>query len=177
MPDGYHHGDLDGLLRRIGDEHRFVDRPLAENDPSLKQIIPYSYLSWEGKVFLLRRLATQTEARLHHKLSIGVGGHINPDEPGTGSVIERGALREIHEEVVLRAPFRLSLEGYLNDDSNPVGQVHFGLVYRVDLEGGDVEVREKDLMEGSFVPISDLPAHLPRMESWSSLLVSHLLPG
>ena len=135
VPQGFHSTGLDSLVDRISRHYRFIDRPMAENDPSLKQIIPYSYLSWEGKVFLLRRLAAQTEARLHHKLSIGVGGHINPCDPGAGSLLEAGALRELHEEIEVRSPFKLSLEGYLNDESNAVGQVHFGLVYRIDLEG------------------------------------------
>lgn len=175
VPQGFHSTGLDSLVDRITQSCRFIDRPMAENDPSLKQIIPYSYLLWEGKVFLLRRLATQTEARLHHKLSIGVGGHINPVDPGAGSVLEAGALRELHEEIDVRSPFKLSLEGYLNDESNSVGQVHFGLVYGVHLEGGEVAVRETDLMEGEFVPLSDLPAHREGMETWSHILTEHLL--
>lgn len=175
VPEGFHQTGLQHLVRRIHRSHCFVERPRAETDPSLKQIIPYSYLAWDGKIFLLRRYSTQTEARLHHKLSIGVGGHINPGDPGPGSVLEGGAVRELHEEVEIRSPYRLHLEGFLNDESNEVGQVHFGLVYRVALEGGDVEVREKDLMEGQFIPISDLSAHQDAMESWSRILSEHLL--
>ena len=175
VPQGYHEGDLAGLRRRIEEHGRFVDRPAAEEDPSMKQIIPYCFLSWDGKVFLLRRLATQTESRLHHKLSVGVGGHINPEDPGPGSVLERGALRELHEEVEIRSLYRLALKGYLNDESNPVGQVHFGLVYEVSLEGGEVSVAEKDLMQGEFVPTSNLRGHRERMETWSQILADHLL--
>ncbi|MCZ6603473.1 MAG: NUDIX domain-containing protein [Planctomycetota bacterium] len=175
IPQGLIRDGLNDLVERIGRNYRFVDRPRAEDDPSLKQIIPYSYLSWDDKVFLLRRLATQTEVRLHDKLSIGVGGHINPGDPETGSILEGGALRELHEEIDVRSTFRLHLEAFLNDESNSVGQVHFGIVYRVALEGGDVEVREKDLMEGRFVPLSDLLSYKDRMETWSSILTDHLL--
>jgi predicted NUDIX family phosphoesterase len=178
VPDGYHQDGLEDLVLRIARHQRFIPRPEAEEDPSLKQIIPYSYLSWDGKIFLLRRFATQTESRLHHKLSIGVGGHINPSDPGVGSVLEAGALRELHEEVDIRSPYALRLRGYLNDDSNPVGQVHFGLVFEVALRGGAVEVAEKDLMEGEFVGVSDLSAHRDGMETWSQILTDHLVaPG
>lgn len=175
VPEGFHDTDLKHLVKRISGSHCFVPRPRAEDDPSLKQIIPYSYLSWEGKIFLLRRFATQTESRLHDKLSIGVGGHINPGDPGPGSILEAGALRELHEEIEVRSPYNLHMEGYLNDESNSVGSVHFGIVFRVALRGGDVEVRERDLMEGRFVPLSDLPAHREGMETWSRILSDHLL--
>ena len=175
VPEGYHEVGLDELLRRIAAYQVFVPRPEAEDDPSLKQIIPYSYLSWEGKVFLLRRLRKQTEARLHDKLSIGVGGHINPGEQGVGTIVERGALRELHEEIHVRTPYALRLKGFLNDDSNPVGRVHFGLIYEVVLAGGEIEVAEKDLMEGQFVTVSDLAAHRDGMETWSQILTDHLL--
>src|SRR5207253_6308548 len=73
--------DLDDILEIISAKHFFIDRPTAEQSPQYKQIIPYVVIRHGDSYFLLQRTSKQTEARLHHKLSIGVGGHINPDSP------------------------------------------------------------------------------------------------
>ena len=55
-------------------DHYFLPRSRAEYDASVKQIIPYVVIRRGEEYFLLRRLKKQTEARLHDKLSLGVGG-------------------------------------------------------------------------------------------------------
>ena len=62
----------------------FVDRSTAEADPAYKQIIPYAIVRHFDSCFLLERKGTQSEQRLHYKLSIGVGGHINPSGAALG---------------------------------------------------------------------------------------------
>ncbi|MEG1686418.1 MAG: hypothetical protein RR276_00900, partial [Angelakisella sp.] len=59
--------------------HEFIPRPEAENDPTRKQIIPYVVLCRGSEVFATRRLNKGGEARLHGLLSLGIGGHINPE--------------------------------------------------------------------------------------------------
>ena len=50
---------------------------IRDSDNTVRQIIPYVILRRGRHYFLLRRLKKQTETRLHEKLSLGVGGHIN----------------------------------------------------------------------------------------------------
>ena len=162
----------------------FVEREHAEHAPELKQLIPYSLLVRAGEagpeVLLLRRLPRGGERRLHGKLSIGVGGHVEPaDMPAGGTrraAVDAGARRELAEELVLTGNLRVEQVGLVNDDSNPVGAVHLGLVQVAQLEG-DAHVRETDVLEGRFVS----PAELARLradgapfESWSALLVDRL---
>ena len=71
---------LEAIRRFIVDQHFFLPRAQAEYDATVKQIIPYVLLRRGDAYFLLRRLKKQTETRLHDKLSLGVGGHINPTE-------------------------------------------------------------------------------------------------
>ena len=66
------------LLRLLIAEHSFLPRPEAEQDPGYRQIIPYVLLCRGEKVFATRRLNKGGEARLHGKVSVGIGGHINP---------------------------------------------------------------------------------------------------
>jgi len=180
---GFHNQNLEELLKNIYRFGYFVNRPDAENNPSLKQIIPYLLISHpperskgragKHKLFLVQRLATQTEKRLHNKYSIGIGGHINPvkDKPAIEDIIQSGLERELHEELEVSTPYRHKLIGYLNDDTNSVGQVHFGLVFQVmvDDENG-VAVAEKDLMVGKFVNIKEIEKHFSLLESWSQII-------
>jgi predicted NUDIX family phosphoesterase len=161
----------------------FVERERAERDPELKQVIPYTLVTRRGEngdteVLLLRRLARGGEARLHDKLSIGVGGHLNPvDADGDrAALLDAGTRRELTEELAIDGALEWRRAGLLNDDSNPVGAVHVGLV-QVARAHGDVSIRETDVLAGEFTT----PAHLAQLlaqganfETWSALLVERL---
>jgi predicted NUDIX family phosphoesterase len=179
IPHGFHKDDLDALLDNIHRNAYFIDRPDAENNPSLKQIIPYLLITErEGRIFLVRRLSGQTEKRLHNKYSIGIGGHINPVIDAQGKevssvpdIIKSGLERELHEELRVTTSYRYKLAGFLNDDSNAVGQVHLGLVHQVlvdDAQG--VSVLEKDLMVGNFAGIGEIEKQFQLLETWSQIV-------
>ncbi|MEW6745900.1 MAG: NUDIX domain-containing protein [Planctomycetota bacterium] len=161
-------------LRRVRERGFFIERRFAEQDSSFKQIIPYVVVTRRHEVLLLRRKKTQGEARLHDKLSIGIGGHINPED-GIEDVLRNGMLRELREELELSAEPPLEMMGVLNDDSNAVGAVHFGIVARVDASTIDLRIREQDLMEGQFVAVREAMRmlHDPGngFETWSRLLL------
>ena len=67
------------------------------------------------------------------------------------------------------------LVGLLNDDSNPVGSVHLGVVFEVQADGRPVEVRERDKLTGRFATAAEVRAAWDRMETWSRLVAEHLL--
>ncbi len=180
----------------------FLERRFAELDASFKQVIPYTLVVHGDEVLLLKRLGKGGEARLHGKLSIGVGGHINPVDldgpghaagvvsPGPGSsgahrapageadVLDAGCRRELEEEIDIRCPYTLSAVGIINDDSSDVGSVHFGLVNVARCETKDVAIRETEVLEGSFVSAAALAelarAEPGRFETWSALIVARL---
>src|SRR4051812_50009181 len=107
-------------------------RSEVEDDPSLKQIIPYVVLQCEDSVFCYTRGKSQGEARLHRRRSLGVGGHVaEADADGKRSfeAYEMAMRRELDEEVEVQSPGRMRLMGLINDDSTPVGQVHLGVVH------------------------------------------------
>jgi len=154
-----------------------VERERAERTPSWKQVIPYCVVASGERVLLTRRRAKGGEARLHDKLSIGVGGHINPvDREDASDPVLAAARREIAEELDVRGEYELRLAGYLNDDSNPVGAVHVGVVFTA-TTSGSVRIREQDVLEGELVDRGELRAIQARganLETWSSILIAHL---
>lgn len=165
------------FLGSVARQGFFVERERAERTPAWKQVIPYCVVSSGEQILLLKRRAKGGDARLFDKLSIGVGGHINPSDRVEGSeLVLTAARREIDEELDVRGELELRLFGYLNDDSNPVGAVHVGLVFGA-ITSGSVRIREKDVLEGHTVPPEELRARLARgenFETWSSILIAHL---
>jgi predicted NUDIX family phosphoesterase len=192
FPDCYPQGfslfgapdEQEALEARIQRHGFFVERAYAERRPLLKQVIPYTIVQVDERVLLMQRLARGGERRLHGKLSIGVGGHINPEDHAEGestvaagdSPIDRGARREIAEELEIRGTYDLRIAGLLNDDSNPVGAVHVGIVQVARVQG-TVAIREGNVLEGRLVrreELADLRRRNENFETWSSILLDHL---
>jgi predicted NUDIX family phosphoesterase len=159
------------ILEVISRKHFFIDRPTAETSPQFKQIIPYVVLRHVDDFYLLRRTTKQTEARLHHKLSLGIGGHINPDTP----TLLGGLRKELEEEVAVAEPYDLSFVGILNDDSTDVGRVHLGAVYLLEPASPVVTVRETEKMTGSWAPRAALAPLREAMETWSQIVYDRFI--
>jgi len=165
--------------------NQFIERYQAEEDVSLKQIIPYVMFVSGDTVFSYVRGKASGEKRLVGNRSTGVGGHINPiDEQllfasaasssDMASYLE-AASREIAEEVIVDGPFDPAIAAVLNDDSNPVGRVHFGVVHVCEVAPGSVRKREQQITDAGFLPIADLSG--PRreeLESWSAIAIDFL---
>ncbi len=163
----------EAYLRRIRQRGFYRRRGEVEEDPSLKQVIPYVVVRRGEEVFLFRRLGRGGEPRLHELYSVGVGGHIRRADGGEGDPVEAGLVRELEEELEFTAPWTVRWLGVLNDERNPVSAVHFGLVYEV-RTSGEVRVREEEVLRGGFVPVADVLSYYERMETWSQLVVEGL---
>jgi predicted NUDIX family phosphoesterase len=161
----------------------------AEENPEFKQMIPYTVLTrtdsnGDLEVFTYQRLGGGGEARLHNKLSIGVGGHMNKmfTVDNFYDVIYDEARREINEELSIEASnedIHVHIAGLINDDSNDVGKVHLGVLMQAFVSyDTNVEVNEKDQLLGDWVPLQRLreDAHFyDRLESWSQLALEALV--
>ena len=168
--------NIEAIMELILKHHRFLPRPEAEKEPDWRQIIPYVVLCRGDEVFATQRLRGGTEARLHGLLSLGIGGHINPDTDGDGpDVLMRGLSREIREEVAVQQLdlSALRFRGFINDDTNEVGKVHLGLFCTLDVTG-EVQVRETKKLTGRWLYRRELSALSERMETWSALILNEL---
>ncbi|MDQ2933814.1 MAG: NUDIX hydrolase [Chloroflexota bacterium] len=168
--------DLAALRRALQLHGQYLERPLAEGNPAFKQLIPYVVLRDGASVFLMERTDAGGDQRLHGKASIGVGGHLNPVDEGADPLLT-GLRREWAEELLADWEPQFRLVGLLNDDSNPVGAVHLGVVFTVGADGRPVEVREHEKLRGRFVGTADVLAAWDRLETWSQLVAGALLQG
>jgi predicted NUDIX family phosphoesterase len=170
--------NLDRALDYILSNHSFRSRAIVEEDPSFKQIIPYVIVRFEDRYLLLQRTSKQTEKRLHGKLSIGIGGHINDLETAGShkNILHAGLERELEEEIHLAGQRRsLDLVGIISDDSTPVGQVHLGLVFILETDRPEHTVNEADLMTAEWATLDQLRERRDRMETWSQIAFDQIL--
>lgn len=163
--------DLRSAVARDG---RYLERAVAEADASFKQLIPYVVVRDGDAVLLMQRTDAGGDARLHGRASIGVGGHLNPVDEGADALMA-GLRREWAEELVAPWEPEFRLVGLLNDDTNPVGSVHLGVVFTVEAGGRPLEVREREKLSGSFVAPEAVMAAWGALETWSQLVARSLL--
>jgi predicted NUDIX family phosphoesterase len=164
---------LDEIREAVASHGIYLDRPIAEANPAFKQLIPYVVVRNGQLVFLMERTTGGGDPRLHGRASIGVGGHLNPVD-GEADPLGVGLRREWREELVADWEPRFRLIGVLNDDSNPVGSVHLGVVFEVDAAGRALFVRERDKLSGSWADADQLRAAGERLETWSALVAAQL---
>lgn len=161
------------LMGIISDLSVFIDRKLAEEDPSHKQIIPYILVAYRGRFLLYRRTEKQGESRLHNKFSLGFGGHINDidgNQETDTNVILAAMIRELNEEIFLPSVRQVSFVGFINDDSNPVGWVHLGLAFVVEAASDRFAVNEPEMIEAKWCDAKTIEDIFPNLEPWSQLL-------
>ncbi len=179
-----HIGMFQGLCFELGKyrdiiynskNHIFLKRKDAESNPAYKQLIPYALLQFKNTFFVYRRGKLLAEKRLLGNYSLGVGGHISVTDPGLfGTTYEDGLRREIHEEVILESPYTQRIVALLNDDSDDVGKVHFGIVHVLALEKPLVKPREKSINETKFLDTEELSNKIITFENWSKICIHHI---
>lgn len=149
-----------------------------EEDPSYKQLISYCLLENENdEILVYQRLSGGGEERLHGQSSVGVGGHMNNvvGADSINEVLRVNAQRELNEEVGLSEDRSQNMEyiGFINDDTNVVGKVHIGVVFKIKVKSSDVEVRETDTLKINWVSQDEIN-DLNHFESWSALILKDL---
>lgn len=156
---------------------RYMDRDKAEESPQYKQIIAYAIFRHAGRILAYARTPKGGETRLHNKMSLGIGGHINPVDGLTDSISTylAGMEREIREEICFSGTATQQLYAVINDDTNEVGSVHLGIVHLFELDTEEVAPNEKALAELGFHTLDELAGPLyERLETWSAICVDAL---
>lgn len=171
---------VNAINSNIAENYTTMRRGDAEEDVTFKQPIPYCVIRRGNEIFMYKRLSGGGEARLHDKLSIGAGGHMNAIE-GLASfdkLLYENLERELSEELLIQATDEyMTTIGYINDDKQAVSKVHIGLLTVLEIGlNSTVEVRETDQLEGEWITIEDLkkPEIYDRLESWSQIATTIL---
>jgi predicted NUDIX family phosphoesterase len=164
----------------ILDNHVFMNRFDIENDPEYKQPIPYGIIvnRKTKKVLVCRRSSVSKDnpdKRLFGKSCIGIGGHVNPSDSGKGNPIENALIREVEEEVSFEGETKPELFGYVNYDGDSVGMHHFGIVYLINMDSGNISIKSPELVECKLISLKEFE-EIPEseIERWSVLVYERL---
>ncbi|MGN5882259.1 MULTISPECIES: NUDIX domain-containing protein [Staphylococcus] len=160
------------------DKYEVKRRGDMEEDPAYKQLISYCLLENEkGETLVYERLSGGGEDRLHGQSSIGVGGHMNDvmDAQTINEVLRVNAQRELEEEVGLSTSKTQNMEyiGFINDDTNEVGEVHLGIVFKIRVDSENVEAKETDTLKIKWVNQGRIEDY-DDFETWSALILKAL---
>lgn len=159
-----------------------MQRKGLETNPLYRQLISYSVVYCDGKVLAYRRTPEGNEARLHGKVSIGFGGHVDMEDVAfvdgvidfeeTANIATR---REISEEVMLGKIENIRrLDHYIVSSANDTDRVHAGMLSVVDT-AEEYAVSKEDQIEilGWFKPVELIALHGEEIESWSMGLLAN----
>lgn len=162
----------------------FVRRGIAEEDRLKKQIIPYILLQTADGGMTAAYNRQGSEKRLHDLWSIGIGGHINPEDTAMGTdnferILKNGMQRELDEELTRRIPSDpIEFAGIISEDITPVGSVHLGAVFLIRTQYPEGYLPGDELHSFSWHPTQTL--WQLNLELWSELaleLVNALNPA
>jgi predicted NUDIX family phosphoesterase len=158
----------------------FMRRGDIEDDPATQQIIPYVVVQdVNGDILVYNRGSSGGEERLARKWSIGVGGHVNmgdalpfsefPTSSQRWTIIHKAIKRELLEELEglgdIRTP---SFFGFLDVDTTPVDEVHFGIVFKLICTDSSKVKPSSEIEEIRWVTLEELKSY--ELENWSELV-------
>ncbi len=168
-------------------EHAFFeDRAAAEVNEDQKQIIPYVVMRRGDKVLAYSRSKKSGEGRLHNKWSVGIGGHINPEDEdkkiGINMVLSNAINRELLEELEWGDTFDNTINhinefGVIYDNADSVGRVHLGYVLIVDIpkeETSYPQPREDTIADCQWFTVKDA-SKLMNLEGWSKIVLEAMV--
>lgn len=172
------------LLKAIKKHGYFDYRYLAEENFEEKQVIPYVVLRCRDKYFVTERI--QGDDRLIGRMSIAVGGHINPCDVMDESNLDYPELivrcciaRELWEETTLDFGKIQHIE-YITtfiDPSEPVSKAHICLLTVIDVIDEDVAIKETEKLCGKWMNMDEINNNFDKLENWSQIAFSLLRFG
>lgn len=184
--DGYFEGHQDikeyNYEELILNNYQYFLRSEIEHDKKYKQPIGYLIIvNHEQKtIFSYQRASKDNEykeKRLQGRWSWGIGGHIEKNDlefSANNNPIKISTARELEEETGLKIdPDNLKNLGYINNDTDDIGSVHFGVLYIIETELLQLSSSSLEIKNGQFRSIQKLLEMIKsndyQVEEWSRI--------
>lgn len=169
----------------------FGPRDTLEKRTDFRQVIPYVLTEIDGKVVAYERTPKGGEARLHGKLAIGLGGHIDISDAEVSSnghfsfywTLRNAARRELLEEIgehnlpTAEGADNVTpaeMPGLILMNDTEVDQVHVGVVFVQRMEKLPARETEDAIGNLQILSVAELAAQEDRLENWTKSLLPHL---
>ncbi|OGE25783.1 hypothetical protein A3H85_01370 [Candidatus Daviesbacteria bacterium RIFCSPLOWO2_02_FULL_40_8] len=141
------------LAHRVGEYRPRYGEQNVENDLSWQQLILVGYVIRPDNSFLMYQRGgggQYTETRLAGKISLGLGGHIEPSDLKLGDSFYREMDEEAEVRVggqplqfmgtdgkldlrAMKKVMKITPTGLIKDETDEISKVHIGLACRIDL--------------------------------------------
>jgi predicted NUDIX family phosphoesterase len=189
LNEGLNLMDFSELLERAEPSLIIGRRNELEDSPAFGQMLPYILFhrtDKDGKVslFTYRRGKGIGENRLLGKYSVGIGGHVDLADVvfssnsvfGFFATLDNAMRRELAEEISFSGKYsnsNITFIGAINDNSDPVGRVHTGLLLAVSLpEGSEIATTEPELQTIGMIDEDGFSGL--DLENWSKIVIDNL---
>jgi len=162
----------------------FMVRGEAEINFEYKQPIPYAIvLNENNEIFVYKRGwagSNAWESRLHEKIAIWVGGHIEREDEDSDNILKDSLVREIEEELNI-IPENI-LEAfpiwYINSEEDEVSRVHLWIAYIAKVKNSNFELLDGELDNWEFVSYETLMKMCESgdydVEAWTQLITPEI---
>lgn len=166
-------------LKEILKDSVYGTRFLMEENFNFKQLIPYIAFISNDKVLVYKRSQKAGEGRLHDKYSLGVGGHVDLEDDKSKLALEvflDAAIREVKEEIGVDISREdLDVEYFINDESDDVGKVHFGVCFIINkdfnLDQGELDI----IVDRKFMNQEEITQVYDKFETWSQIFYDNIV--
>lgn len=166
-----------------------AQRADLEENTGFRQLIPYvSLVTPEGKFLTYTRTKKGNEQRLHKKVSVGFGGHMDAADAhfdknsnlDIQKTIFNGLKREVIEELgndvyeTIKDQINgFQVEELIIDDKTDVEKVHMALLISVTLDSEiDVESTDESITMEGFLTEEEIRELDGNIEPWSEIVIS-----
>lgn len=168
--------DKSGHINRRGD---------MEHNENYLQPIPAVLIKRGNKLFTYKRLEGSGEERLHNKVSVTVGGHMNMimnEYYNFEHLLALNAARELEEEVFIlddkgneinnhyQQTKHSKIIGIGYTDETSVDRVHLAVYSIIEIpEDYDVKVKETEVLDGEFKTLDEIKQY--DLENWTKMIL------
>ena len=149
---------------------RYQLRWQVEQNSSWKQVIPYVMMETADRIMAAKRL--KGDPRLVGGYTVGMGGHINPEDGK--DPLESCIRRELEEETTFvwkqnMIEYRIHPVSFVNV-RNEVSLMHICIPIRLQVKDYEqIQIRETEKLQGVWMEKSDLGQLNGKMEGWSEI--------
>lgn len=164
------------------DGRTFLPRSEADATEGFKQICTYSPVyrvaNGQRQYLAYYRSFKGEESRLHGRMSLGFGGHVNDSDDCLQAAVERELKEELPGIIEYASPFSLDTVGIINEDKTEVGRVHVGAVVPVAVDCTYTPVIGDGSTDATIWLTYDeimSPKYFERFEVWSRFLATQFL--